>query len=97
MQVCRKRIESLMKPQLIHIALTATAVAILSSCDDNAASLQNATATATDTTATTPDEIQTTEDEPTLPEITPEEITAAFAPRISGMKYLLQAEPPRKT
>lgn len=90
MQVCRKRIESLMKPQLIHIALTATAVAILSSCDDNAASLQNATTTATDTTATTPDEIQTTEDEPTLPEITPEEVTAAFAPRIAGMKYLLQ-------
>lgn len=77
-----------MKTQLFHIALTASAVAFLSSCDDQSG--QNTAAASTDATQSTATEVQTTADELTPPTITADEITAAFAPRISNLAYLTQ-------
>lgn len=79
-----------MKTQLIHIALTATAVAVLSSCDEYMNSSQGTATQSQDATENTADEVQTTEDEPVLPEISAEDVTAAFAPRIANQKYLEQ-------
>lgn len=79
-----------MKTQLIHIALTATAVAILSSCDEQTTPGQNTAAPSADATQGTAEEVQTTADELTPPAITADEITTAFAPRISNLAYLTQ-------
>lgn len=79
-----------MKTQLIHIALTATAVAILSSCDEQTNDGQNTTAPTADATQGTAEEVQTTADDLTPPMITADEVTAAFAPRISNLAYLTQ-------
>lgn len=78
-----------MKTQLIHLALTATAVAVMTSCDENASSQTNVAPLPTDA-VTTEDNVQTTEDESVLPAITADEVSAAFAPRIAAQNYLVQ-------
>lgn len=79
-----------MKTQLYQVAVAASAIAALTSCDDNdlfAPQDPNAAAT---NAAATPGNIQTTADEYALPPITPEEVSIEFTPRISELKFLKQ-------
>lgn len=80
----------IMKTQLIHLALTATAVAVMTSCDENATPTTNVAPLSTDSATSSSADVQTTEDETVLPAITPDEVSVAFAPRIAGQKYLTQ-------
>lgn len=75
-----------MKKPLIHFALTASAVAFLSSCDDNAATSAGNVAATDEASATT--EATTLEEEAVKPDVTPEEVTAVFLPRIANRNYL---------
>lgn len=76
-----------MKTHLIQIALTATAAALLTSCDENSFNFTGKSAPSTSagsTTETTPDTLE----EETIPELTTDEVSAAVLPRIADRPYL---------
>ena len=77
-----------MKSQLYQVAIAASAIAALTSCDDMFAE-QNPDAPAANAAAATPSDIQTTADEHALlPPVSPQEVALAFTPGIEHLKFL---------